>query len=130
MIFNNESDVREYLKFIIDDLEDTDEMCHYDMESIRSIIEIKVRKSYYDKWMIEKYKYDKLMNLCGDKGCYYVVAHKNMLYWYNLKDIDISELELVVMDCPTTTEFKNKNVIKKRNYILPNNKKEEYDTNN
>lgn len=130
MIFNNESDVRKYLKSKFKDLEDTDEMCHYDMESIRSIIEIKVRKSYYNKWMIEKYKYDKLMNLCGDKDCFYVVAYKNMLYWYNLKDIDISELEVAVMDCPTTTEFKNKNVIKKRNYILPNNKKEEYDTNN
>ena len=130
MIFNNESDVREYLKFIIDDLEDTDEMCHYDMESIRSIIEIKVRKSYYDKWMIEKYKYDKLMNLCGDKDCFYVVAYKNMLYWYDLKDINISELELSVMDCPKTSHFENNKIVKKESYILPNNKKKEYDTDN
>ena len=129
MIFNDESDVREYLKFIIDDLEDTDEMCHYDMESIRSIIEIKVRKSYYDKWMIEKYKYDKLMKLCGDKDCYYVVAYDHKLYWYDLKDIDISELELAVMDCPKTTDFKNNKIVKKENYILPNHKKNIYDTN-
>lgn len=130
MIFNNEFDVREYLKFIIDDLKDTDEMCHYDMESIRSIIEIKVRKKYYKKWMIEKYKYDKLMNLCGDKGCYYVVAYKNMLYWYDLKKIDISELEKVVMNCPKTTDFDNNEIVEKTNYILPNNKKKKYDTNN
>ena len=51
MTFKKESDVREYLKYIIDDIEDSEEMSHYDMESIRSIIEIKVRKSYYDKWM-------------------------------------------------------------------------------
>ena len=43
MIFKKESDVREYLKFIIDDIEDSEEMSHYDMQSIRSIIEIKVR---------------------------------------------------------------------------------------
>ena len=37
MIFKKESDVREYLKFIIDDIEDSEQMSHYDMESIRSI---------------------------------------------------------------------------------------------
>ena len=130
MTFKKESDVREYLKFIIDDIEDSEEMSHYDMESIRSIIEIKVRKSYYDKWMIEKYKYDKLMKLCGDKGCFYVVAYDHKLYWYDLKDIDITELEFSVMDCPKTTDFKNNKIVKKENYILPNNKKNIYDTNN
>jgi len=129
MIFKKESDVREYLKFIINDIEDSEEMSHYDMESIRSIIEIKVRKSYYDKWMIEKYKYDKLMKLCGSKGCYYVVAYDHKLYWYDLKDIDISELELSIMDCPKTTDFKNNKIVKKESYILPNHKKKTYDTN-
>ena len=130
MIFKKESDVREYLKFIINDIEDSEEMSNYDMESIRSIIEIKVRKSYYDKWMIEKYKYDKLMKLCGSKGCYYVVAYDHKLYWYDLKDIDISELELSIMDCPKTTDFKNNKLVKKESYILPNNKKNIYDTDN
>ena len=130
MIFKKESDVREYLKFIIDDIEDSEEMSHYDMESIRSIIEIKVRKSYYDKWMIEKYKYDKLMKLSGNKDCYYVVAYNHKLYWYDLKDIDISELEVAVMDCPKTTDFKNNKIVKKESYILPNNKKNIYDTDN
>ena len=129
MIFKKESDVRKYLKSIFDDIEDSEEMSHYDMKTIRSIIEIKVRKSYYDKWMIEKYKYDKLMKLCGDKDCFYVVAYNNKLYWYDLKDIDISELEKVVMNCPKTTDFDNNEIIKKTNYILPNHKKNKYDTN-
>tara|TARA_R110000824_G_C15059078_1_gene662227 strand:+ start:553 stop:945 length:393 start_codon:yes stop_codon:yes gene_type:complete len=130
MIFKNELDVRQYLKLRIDDIKDSSQMSHYDMETIKSIIELKVRKTFYDKWMIEKYKYDKLIQLCKDKDCYYVVAFENKLYYYDLKDIDLKDLEKVVMKCPRTTDFENNEMIDKINYVLPNNKKITYDTDN
>jgi len=58
MMFYNENDVRKYLKSEISDIKDSNEMSHYDMQTPRNIIEIKVRNKYYNNWMIEKYKYD------------------------------------------------------------------------
>lgn len=129
MMFYNENDVRKYLKSEISDIKDSNEMSHYDMQTPRNIIEIKVRNKYYNNWMIEKYKYDKLLELCNDKGCYYLIAFKSVLFWYNLKNINISELKEVEMNCPKSTQFKNNNIIKKPSYLLPNNKKIKYDTN-
>jgi len=120
--FESESDVRDYLKSKIPDIEDTDEMCHYDMETPKSIIEIKVRRKFYDKWLIEEFKYNKLIELSNEKACIYVVAYKNKLYWCDLKKIDLSQIERIVMPCPKSTDFKNNEIIDKVNYILPMSK--------
>ena len=50
-----------------------------------SVIEMKFRNKYYENKMIEKKKYDALMNLPGDVVKLYFVADPkgNYLYWLN-----------------------------------------------
>jgi len=119
--FEAESDVRNYLKEMVPDIEDTDEMCHYDMETPKSIIEIKVRKKFYDKWLIEEKKYNNLIKNAEDrkKNCIYVVAYKNKLYWCDLLKLNLIELDKIKMPCPKSTDFENKEIIDKVNYIIP-----------
>ena len=130
MQFKKETDVRNFLKSKIHYINDSEQMCHYDMETKDSILEIKVRKKEYEQWIIEKYKYDKLMELAKNKKCFYIVAYESKLYYYNLKDIELKDLEKVVMQCPKTTDFENNEMIEKINYVLPKNKEIVYDTNN
>ena len=119
--FESELDVRNYLKNMVPNIEDTDEMCHYDMETPKNIIEIKVRKKYYDKWLIEEKKYNNLIKNAKKekKGCIYVVAYKDNLYWCDLLKLKPIQLEKIKMPCPKTTDFENNKMIDKVNYIIP-----------
>ena len=68
------------------------------------IIEIKWRKKYYEKKMIEKYKFDKL--LAEDADALYFVADPkgHYIFWLN----DLVKQETVELYCPDTTLWTKK----------------------
>ncbi len=68
------------------------------------IIEIKLRKKYYKKKMIEKYKYDKLLDEDAD-ALYFVADPKgHYIFWLN----DLVKQETVELYCPDTTLWTKK----------------------
>jgi len=88
---------------------------HYDAKGktpkgFDCVIEMKFRNKYYEKKMIEKYKYDQLMKI--DKNIiklYFVNDPKgNFLYWLN--NLIMPEAE--PMYCPDTTLWTKKRVLK------------------
>lgn len=68
------------------------------------VMEIKWRKKYYEKKMIEKYKYDKL--LAEDAEALYLVADPkgHYIFWLN----DLAKQETVELYCPDTTLWTKK----------------------
>jgi hypothetical protein len=72
-------------------------------------IEMKFRKTYYETKMLEKYKYDKLMELKQEVKLYFINDPKgNYLFWLN--DIDIPPAQ--DMWCPDTTLWTKKKTLK------------------
>ena len=68
------------------------------------VLEIKWRKKYYEKKMIEKYKFDKLLEEDAE-ALYFVADPKgNYLFWLN----DLSKQETVELYCPDTTLWTKK----------------------
>jgi hypothetical protein len=68
------------------------------------VLEIKWRKKYYDKKMIEKYKFDKLLEEDAE-ALYFVADPKgNYLFWLN----DLAKQETVELYCPDTTLWTKK----------------------
>jgi len=83
-------------------------------KGIDCIIEFKFRRTYYETKILEKYKYQKLMeNEC--LKFYYVFDSKgSYLYW-----LDKLELEDETnMKMKKTTDFENTNLINKQVYLL------------
>lgn len=78
------------------------------------VIEFKLRNAYYPTKMIEKYKYDKLMQMDCLKFYYVFDSRGNYLYF--LDTLKLPELE--TMDLQKTTYFKNTNTINKNVYML------------
>ena len=68
------------------------------------VMEIKWRKKHYEKKMIEKYKYDKL--LAEDAEALYLVADPkgHYIFWLN----DLAKQETVELYCPDTTLWTKK----------------------
>ena len=72
------------------------------------VIEMKFRNKHYDTKMLEKAKYDKLINT-GKVALYFVNDPKaNYLFWLN----DIEMPEPVKKYCPDTTMWTKKRVLK------------------
>ena len=72
------------------------------------VIEMKFRNTYYPTKMLEKFKYDKLMNT-GKVAFYFVNDPKaNYMFWLN----DIQMPEPVDKYCPSTTMWQNNKVMK------------------
>jgi len=81
------------------------EWCGGGYEHFDSVVmEIKWRKKYYEKKMIEKYKYDKL--LAEDAEALYLVADPkgHYIFWLN----DLAKQETVELYCPDTTLWTKK----------------------
>lgn len=76
------------------------------------VVEMKFRKTYYETKMLEKYKYDQLMNMPADMVKLYFVndPKANYLFWLN----EIAMPEPTELYCPDTTLWtkskKNKEV--------------------
>ena len=102
------------------DLEWTgEEFEHYDArgktpKGFDCVIEFKLRNAYYPTKIIEKYKYDKLMQMDCLKFYYVFDSRGNYLYF--LDTLKLPELE--TMDLQKTTYFKNTNTISKNVYML------------
>lgn len=72
------------------------------------VIEMKFRKTYYETKMLEKFKYDKLIDT-GKVALYFVNDPKaNYLFWLN----ELTDLELKDMYCPDTTLWTKKKLLK------------------
>ena len=68
------------------------------------VMEIKWRKKYYEKKMIEKYKFDKLLQEDAD-ALYFVSDPKgHYIFWLN----DLAKRETVELYCPDTTLWTKK----------------------
>lgn len=81
------------------------------------VIEMKFRNKYYEDKLLEKYKYDKLMELDTDIVKLYFVADPkgNYLFWLN--NIDVEQHKNSVY-APKTTMWNN-NKTNKDVYLLP-----------
>ena len=68
------------------------------------VMEIKWRKKYYEKKMIEKYKFDKLIEEDAE-ALYFVADPKgHYIFWLN----DLAKQETVELYCPDTTLWTKK----------------------
>ena len=74
------------------------------------VIEMKFRNDYYEKKLLEKYKYDKLMAMDEDIVKLYFVndPKANYLFWLN----NLKMKETTQLWCPETTLWKSKKVLK------------------
>lgn len=78
-------------------------------KGVSCALEIKIRRKWYQTKLIEKYKYDKLMQMPQDAKFYFVSDDKgNYLYWLN----DIKLPPEKDMYCPDTTLWTKKKVLK------------------
>jgi len=82
------------------------------------VIEMKFRTKYYEDKMLEKDKYESLMNLDNDILKFYFVNDPkgNFMYWLN----QIQLPETTKMYCPDTTMWTKKKVLKDV-YLLAEN---------
>ena len=87
-------------------------------KGVPCVIEMKFRKKYYEDKMLEKAKYDKLMEMDKDiVKLYFVNDPKgNFLYWLN----KIKLPKAVEMYCPDTTMWTKKRLLKPV-YLLKEN---------
>ena len=88
---------------------------HYDARGLTAkgfecVIEMKFRNDYYEKKLLEKYKYDKLMEMDEDIVKLYFVndPKANYLFWLNKLELK----ETTNLWCPETTLWKSKKVMK------------------
>lgn len=81
----------------------------------KCVVEMKFRKKYYDTKLIEKKKYDKLMELDQDVVKIYFVSDPKGTYYFWLNGLD--NLELLNQKMPSTT-FWRKHQIEKEIYLL------------
>lgn len=84
---------------------------HYDAEGFtpkgnKCVIEMKFRTKYYKTKMIEKYKYDKLMEMSDDVVKLYFVNDPKANYLFWLDSITLPTIEELY--CPDTTLWTKK----------------------
>lgn len=82
------------------------------------VIEMKFRNKYYEDKLLEKYKYDQLMDMPHDLVKLYFINDPkgNYMFWLN----NMTMPDPVDMWCPDTTLWTKKKVIKPC-YMLPEN---------
>ena len=89
----------------------------YDAENKDYILEIKSRKSRYEKWLIEKHKFDTNLDIALKKNkqfIYLTEYRTDMLVW-NINDlINVGyDFGWELKEQPKTTDFDNNNKIMK-----------------
>jgi hypothetical protein len=92
---------------------------HYDArgktpKGFDCVIEFKLRNAYYPTKIIEKYKYDKLMEMDCLKFYYVFDSRGNYLYY--LDSLELPEPNII--NCKATTDFDNSNLVNKTVYFL------------
>jgi hypothetical protein len=90
----------------------------YTPKGKKCVVEMKFRNKYYETKVIEKYKYDKLMELEDAVKLYYVFDPKgNYLFWLD----SIENLEQSTLKMPATTYW-DSNKKETKVYLLPESK--------
>lgn len=90
----------------------------YTPKGKKCVIEMKFRNQYYDVKIIEKFKYEKLMQLQDAVKLYYVFDPKgNYLFWLD----NIENLESDTLKLPASTYWNNKKQSTEV-YLLPESK--------
>ena len=79
------------------------------------VIEMKFRKKYYETKMLEKYKFDKLMELPEHVVKIYFVSDPKGSYWFWLDKL--KEMDIINKLCPATSYW-GKERIEKEVYML------------
>ena len=87
----------------------------YTKKNKKCVLEIKFRKDYYYKKLLEKFKYDKLINLSNDILKIYLVIDPKATYYFWLDNITLKEIKYI--DCPKTTLWEDETE-KKEVYLL------------
>ncbi len=89
---------------------------HYDAigktpKGHKCVMEMKFRNKYYKDKLLEKYKYDKLMEMDSETVKLYFVSDPkgNYLYWINYLEMP----EIKELYCPDTTFWTKKRKLKK-----------------
>lgn len=108
----NENELFEYLKNKISDLKKTNE---FDSTDVYSFLydfraELKCRDSHYEDLIIEKIKYDNLLN-CKENNVRYINWTPNGIYSFDIRRI--TEPKWFFKLLPKTTQFQNKEHINK-----------------
>lgn len=79
---------------------------HYDAKGLtrkknKCVIEMKFRHTYYETKMLEKFKYEKLMQLDEDVHKLYLVFDPKGMYIFWLNKLQLPKIDK--MNCPDTT---------------------------
>ncbi len=85
------------------------------------IMEMKFRTKHYEDMMLEKKKYERLMqsSFLKYEHKFYLVQDPTGIYIFWLNEIDINVLSTEDMSCPPTTYFTESPKINKEVYLLP-----------
>lgn len=102
---------KNYYKLLVDTSKNFSKSDCYDIET-KNRIELKCRATHYEKLIIEKPKFDYLVNKSKEFGDVpiYINSTPKGIYLFNLKDL---KLKWFKKPLPKTTEFKNNNYISK-----------------
>ena len=78
--------------------------CVYDCYNEDALFELKCRRANYNEYVIEKHKYDSLLEEANkqDKEVYYVVSDLDNIYIYDLKKVNVNWR---MQKAPTKTDF-------------------------
>ena len=89
----------------------------YDAENKDYILEIKSRKSRYEKWLIEKHKFDTNLDIAlrKNKQFIYLTEYRTDMMVWNINDlINVGyDFGWELKEQPKTTDFDNNNKIMK-----------------
>jgi len=89
----------------------------YDAENKDYILEIKSRKSRYEKWLIEKHKFDTNLDIAlrKNKQFIYLTEYRTDMLVWNINDlINVGyDFGWELKEQPKTTDFDNNNKIMK-----------------
>jgi len=120
MSIKTESDLFDWLRLKIPDLQKSkDKFSFWDCysKSLNCRIELKCRRKHYDTLLIEKKKYDAMINKCTkEETVVYLNSTPKGIYGWNLKNLNV-EWEINKLN-PATTDFdRNKKVKKEVGYL-------------
>jgi len=82
----------------------------YTPKGEKCVIEFKFRKTYYDTKLLEKKKYEALMDLPNDVVKIYFVSDPKGNYWFWLNKL--SDMKVFEKSCPTTSYWNNQKTTK------------------
>ena len=102
----------------LDLVEVSDPYSSYDSENGRYIVEVKSRDKKYDKWIIEKKKFDNNIVKCIETGksFVYLTEYNGKIMTWNIHKLVRKgyDFNWNILPMPVTTEFENKKIIAKQ----------------